>query len=239
MPVSPMSGLRNRPAAGLSRPAGAFAFFDVDETLVATKTMLSFQEFWYRSKGEATAWEAFRSELMTLRRAGASREALNRRYYASFAGRSVGEVDRSAAAWYGELEASRPDLYHRPVVDELRRHQAAGWEAVLVSGSFPALLRFIAGHLGVRHILATRLEERLGRYTGEILSPQTIGEGKALAIRAFLERQGAWARRCHAYGDDISDLPMLEGVGHPTVVRGDPELVAHAERAGWPVLSPS
>ncbi len=107
-----------------------------------------------------------------------------------------------------------------------------------MSGSFPAVLAPLAQRLGVDHLLATTLESVGGRYTGEILPPQTIGAGKADAIAAFLRSKEAEAQDSYAYGDDISDLPMLEAVGHPTVVAGDCTLLAHAHRAGWPVLRP-
>jgi hypothetical protein len=40
----------------------------------------------------------------------------------------------------------------------------------------------------------------------------------------------------HAYSDSITDLPMLEAVGHPTVVNPDRGLRALALERGWPVL---
>ncbi len=220
-------------------PAPAFAFFDVDETLIADITMISFQAYWYRVTGETAAQMAFDQEMALLGRQGAPRELVHRRYYAHFAGRDAARVESCAAAWFAHLEGSRPDLYHAAVVSELRRHQAAGRDAVFVSGSFPAVLTHLAGRLGVRHLLATTMEIVGGRYTGRILAPQTIGEGKAEAIALFLDRQGASAGRCHAYGDHWSDLPMLKAVGHPTVVSGDPALEAYAETAGWRILQPN
>lgn len=218
--------------------ARSYAFFDVDETLIADISMISFQDYWYRATGEADAQAAFEREMADLRRQGAPRELVHRRYYAHFAGRNAADVDRCAAAWFEHLERSRSDLYHCTVIGELHRHQAAGREAVFVSGSFPALLTHLAGRLGVRHLLATSMEVVDGRYTGQILAPQPIGEGKAAVIAHFLGQRGAEAGRCHAYGDHWSDLPMLKTVGHPTVVRGDPALEAYAKTAGWRILSP-
>jgi phosphoserine phosphatase len=78
-----------------------------------------------------------------------------------------------------------------------------------------------------------------GHYTGVIHPPQTIGQGKADAVRDFLAKMGYAAADCHAYGDDISDLPMLDAVGHPVVVAGGRGLATHAASVGWPVLSPN
>jgi phosphoserine phosphatase len=87
-------------------------------------------------------------------------------------------------------------------------------------------------------MLATRMEVSDGVYTGEILAPQTIGLGKAEAIREFLRGTGARAEDCYAYGDDISDLPMLQEVGYPRVISGGRGLESCARKRGWPVMAP-
>ena len=38
------------------------------------------------------------------------------------------------------------------------------------------------------------------------------------------------------YSDSCSDLPLLEWVDAPTVVRPDASLRAHAEARGWPII---
>jgi HAD superfamily hydrolase (TIGR01490 family) len=216
-----------------------YAFFDVDQTLISIKSMFSFQDFWFAATGDDEGREAFWQEMTGLRAAKASRETLNRRYYAHFAGRSVDAVADLANAWFNRLAVTTEGLFHPPVVAALFRHQEHNQDPVLVSGSFPALLSPIAARLGVHHILATSMEVSNGLYTGGILPPQTIGQGKALAIERFLDRAGSPAAGCYAYGDDISDLPMLNAVGCPVVVRGDSvELEALAARRGWPVISP-
>lgn len=219
--------------------AKGFAFFDVDETLIAEKSMISFQRFWYRVRRDRAGAEAFEEEMTRLTREKAPRDWINRRYYAFYAGRAVVEVDRVAADWFVQLEETRPDLYHSAVVAELGRHQAQGREAVFVSGSFPALLGHLASRLAVRRWLAAQLEVEGSVYTGRILPPSPIGQGKAQRIGAFLAAQGVRPYRCYAYGDHVSDLPMLEAVGHPAVVAGNPDLEAHARANGWPVLPPN
>ncbi|MEK9996108.1 MAG: HAD-IB family hydrolase, partial [Halieaceae bacterium] len=39
------------------------------------------------------------------------------------------------------------------------------------------------------------------------------------------------------YSDSHNDLPLLQNVGHPVAVDPDARLRAHAEQAGWPVIS--
>jgi phosphoserine phosphatase len=68
---------------------------------------------------------------------------------------------------------------------------------------------------------------RDGRYTGEVVRPM-IGEGKREAVLALLRDHpgGVDPRECYAYGDHPSDLPMLECVGNPRVVGGNPDLLS-------------
>lgn len=217
----------------------SFVFFDVDDTLISVKSMLSFQDFWYDKYDDAQAREMYYADLRQFMHANACWEDLNRRYYGHFAARKVAEVRACGEEWFAKMHGSLRDFFHPLPLAELRSHQREGREVVFVSGSFPALLRPIARHLNVQQILGTTMEIVGGCYTGRILEPQTIGEGKADAIRIFLNALGGSAADCYAYGDDVSDIPMLQSVGNPTVVRGGRSLEAHAESLGWRIISPA
>ena len=62
---------------------------------------------------------------------------------------------------------------------------------------------------------------RDGVYTGKPGGPFTYREGKVAAIEELAEREGFDLSECYAYSDSVTDLPMLEAVGHPTVVNPD------------------
>jgi HAD superfamily hydrolase (TIGR01490 family) len=216
----------------------AFAFFDVDDTLIAIKSMFSFQDYWYGRGREPGQRQAFEMDMDRLRNENAPWEELNSRYYAHFAGRAAAEVAKLGTEWFSVMEHTRPKLYQTKVVERLRQLQADGVVPVFVSGSFPALLAPVAERLQVRHLLCCRPEIKDGLYTGRLIPPQTIGAGKAVALLAFLEERGVLPSVCHAFGDDITDRPMLEAVGHPVVVAGGRALEAHAASVGWPVMQP-
>ncbi len=216
-----------------------YVFFDVDDTLISVKSMLSFQTFWYEQTGDEKGRIAYQQDLHDHLQPGASWEFLNRLYYRHFAGRCPQEVAALGQAWFTDVRHGTVPFYHARPLAELRAHQQAGREVVFVSGSFPALLEPIAQELNVRHVLATQLEVFQGRYTGEILPPQTIGAGKVEALEQFLRAQGGTPEHCYAYGDDVSDFPMLRAVGQPTVVRGGRELEAKARAMGWRVIEPA
>ncbi|MCP8899648.1 HAD family hydrolase [Gilvimarinus xylanilyticus] len=213
------------------------AFFDVDDTLISVKSMLSFQDFWYQIHPHPEEQKGYRETLQQVYSPSSSWGDLNRQYYQYFSGRPVAEVENVALQWF-QKTSSQPGFYHSPVVDIMHRHKQRGHECILVSGSFPSLLEPIAVELGADHILATQLEQSLGVYTGKIIPPQTIGEGKVIAIADLLAKRGIDRRTCYAYGDDISDLPMLEYVGYPHAIAGGRQLQEKARKNSWPIILP-
>src|SRR5690606_39557681 len=74
-----------------------------------------------------------------------------------------------------------------------------------------------------------------GRYAGH-RAFYAYGLGKAEAIRAMADRVGIDLAESFAYSDSITDLPMLEAVGHPVAVNPDRELRAIAEERDWQIL---
>jgi HAD superfamily hydrolase (TIGR01490 family) len=224
-----------------AQTARRYAFFDVDDTIIAIKSMFDFARHWFLTEqNEPHQFAEFERSFAELRARGENREGLNRTYYHFFAGVRLAELEAAGRRWFAGLEASRPDLFNQPVVEALQRHQAEGVEPVFVSGSCLPLLRPLAERLAVGHILcAPLIADDDGVLTGGLGHPQTIGEGKKQAILEFLAGNGGQAEACFAYGDDISDLPMLECVGRPVaVVVEEGPLAAIATSRNWDRLSP-
>ncbi|WP_406690578.1 HAD family hydrolase [Saccharopolyspora sp. ID03-671] len=201
-------------------------FSDVDETLINVKSMFDFLRYQLVRRHGATGEEEYERIMAAIRgRAdgGTSRADINRFYYAHYADESVETLDRLAEAWFAERTASR-GFYIEPTREALSAHLGDGATVVLVSGSFPPLLEPLAREVGADAILCTRPLVVDGRYTGEVDSP-VIGAGKRAAVLEMLEsRPDVDPRDCWAYGDHVSDLPMLELVGHPVAVGEDEEL---------------
>ncbi|MFB6806822.1 HAD family hydrolase [Streptomyces sp. NPDC056387] len=202
-------------------------FSDVDETLITVKSMFDFLHYQLVRRHGAAGEEEYERIMAVIRRRagdGTPREDINRFYYSHYAGESVDTVRRLADDWFTERTASTRGFYIDSTREALREHRAAGASLVLVSGSFPPLLEPLAHELGADAVLCTRPLSADGVYTGEVATP-VIGEGKRAAVLAHLaSRPDVDPRDCHAYGDHVSDLPMLELVGHPVVVGDDAEL---------------
>ncbi len=93
----------------------------------------------------------------------------------------------------------------------------------------------LAGVIGGASVLAARLEERAGRFTGRLIGGPVIAEEKRRRMLEFADRSQIDLRQCHAYGDSSADLPMLESVGFPHAVNPDRKLRAVARKRDWPI----
>lgn len=127
-------------------------------------------------------------------------------------------------------------LVFAEAADLIAAHKLCGRDVVVVSASGEEIVGPIARALGATHAMATRMVVEDGKYTGEV-GFYCYGEGKVQAIRELAAREGYPLEHCYAYSDSITDLPMLESVGHPSVVNPDRGLRREAIERGWPVLS--
>ncbi len=208
------------------------AFFDVDETVISVKSMFRFLEFFLREQGRpGSEYQIIATELRELAASGVPREETNRLYYRSYQNHRVREVEECGARWF-QTELAEGGLFRPEVVAELQQHRRDGVRTVLVSGSFPPCIDPIARYLGASQIECTRPAIMAGSYTGEVATP-LIGQAKADAVGRVMTAVGAAAADCVAYGDHISDLPMLSMVGEPVMVGADPALATHAAAHGW------
>ncbi|MBV9090143.1 MAG: HAD-IB family hydrolase [Mycobacteriaceae bacterium] len=218
-------------------PAKTAAFFDLDKTVIAKSSTLAFSK------------PFFDQGLI-------NRRAVLKSTYAQFfflmSGADHDQMDRMrsyitnmCAGWDVEQVKSILDETLHDIVDPLvfaeaadliADHKLCGRDVVVVSASGEEIVAPIARALGATHAMATRMVVENGKYTGDIAF-YCYGEGKAQAIRELAAREGYPLEHCYAYSDSITDLPMLEAVGHPTVVNPDRALRKESATRGWPVLT--
>lgn len=219
----------------MAKKGQSIAFFDVDETLIATKSMFDFLGFLGDREATLDA-ETITSEIRRRSENGEDRAAINLRFWQSFAGLEAKAVRSCAAEWFAHQRETKPDFFIPTAVERLRYHRSRGDVIAFVSGSACDILEPVALHLGADHILATRLKEVDGLYTGAIEPPVMIGDGKQISARQLALALGLDLADCFGYGDHLSDLPLLEIVGHPTAIGMDGDLAETARGRGWPVL---
>jgi HAD superfamily hydrolase (TIGR01490 family) len=225
-----------RPAEATLLAVGrSAAFFDLDRTVIAKSTALAFGRPFYRD-GLIKRGDVVRAAYaqLTFRLSGADETAMarTRDYLAQLCqGWPVDQVRQIVAETLEEL--INPYIYAEAgkLIEE---HQAAGRDVVLVSASGDEIVRPIAEMLGIAEVIATRMGVTEGRYSGKI-EFYAAGPAKAEAVRALAGDRGYDLADSYAYSDSVSDLPLLEAVGHPTVVNPDRALRRAAVERDWPV----
>jgi HAD superfamily hydrolase (TIGR01490 family) len=212
----------------------ALAFFDVEGVVIDT-TIAHFYA-WLRTRDmpelDRLVWSAglaarVPSWLQVDRR---SRAAFNRRFYRLYRDLPARELRAQAAEALPDF--IQPRIQHE-AVRRVRAHRRHGDRVVLMTGALDFLVDSLR-HLG-DELIAARLVERTGRFTGELAEPPLTADGRASHAARLAADHGLELADCHAYGDSISDLPLLELVGHPHAINPDFRLAREARRRGWPV----
>ena len=220
----------------MTDPRPAAAFFDLDRTLISGSSAFSFG---------VTAW---RLKLMPTRDLlNDAAAALVFRWFGSTDGRSEAVRERILSAVAG-VELAGLEEVGRAMIPRLasrvrpesnaliKMHQEAGRDTYIVSASPQEIVERLAGSLGMTGGIGTQGEIVDGRYTGGLSGHFVYGEGKALAMEELAARQNYDLSLCYSYSDSISDLPMMELVGHPVAVNPDGELASRARKRGWPIV---
>ena len=214
----------------------AAAFFDLDKTILATSSALAFARPFYRGGliGRSDVIRSAYAQFIFLA-SGADHDQMEtmRRYMSDLVtGWDVAKVR--------EIVAETIDVIIDPAVyDEavalMEAHRAEGRDIVIISSSGTEVVEPIGERLGADVAIGTQLVVEDGRYTGEILY-YAYGEGKARAMRELADERGYDLTRSYAYTDSVTDLPMLDAVGHPTAVNPDADLRRIASERNWPVV---
>ncbi|GAA2686029.1 HAD-IB family hydrolase [Streptomyces aculeolatus] len=213
------------------------AFFDLDKTVIAKSSTLTFSRSFYHGgliNRRAVLRSAYSQFIYLL--GGADHEQTERmRAYLSdlCRGWNVAHVSDIVAETLHEL--IDPIIYDE-AASLIEHHHLAGRDVVIVSSSGAEVVEPIGELLGADRTIATRMVVEDGRYTGEI-DYYAYGPAKAEAVRELAAAEGYDLARSYAYSDSITDVPLLETVGHAYAVNPDRALRREAEQRDWPVLS--
>jgi phosphatidylglycerophosphatase C len=135
---------------------------------------------------------------------------------AAFRDRSTSVVAPIASEFAARIHR---DWIRPEAAAQIAGHRAAGDVIVIVSASFELYVEPLGALLGVDGVLATRLVEHDGVFSGDLDGPNCRGPEKIARLHAWLDEHhgGRRAVELVAYGDSP----------------GDRELLADADRAHW------
>src|ERR1700758_4266994 len=213
------------------------AFFDLDKTVIAKSSTLAFSKPFFDQgliNRRAVLKSSYAQFIYLL--SGADHDQMDR-IRAHMTNMCTGwDAEQVKSIVNETLHDIVTPLVFAEAADLIAAHKLCGRDVVVVSASGEEIVAPIARALGATHAMATRMVVEGGKYTGEVAF-YCYGEGKVQAIRELAARGRSPLEHCYAYSDSITDLPMLEVVGHPSVVNPDRGLRKEANERGWPVLS--
>ena len=218
--------------------SNAAAFFDLDRTLISgASTYAVGVEAWRQDLASNRDMLGWAADAIVFKLAGdksgsSSSDEVRGDFLSRIAGTPASAFDGLGAATLPRLTSKvRPES--RKLI---KMHDEAGRDTFIVSASPEVIVAPLATSLGMTGAIATRGETIDGVYTGKLDGPFVYGPGKVEAIEKLASDRGYDLRLSYAYSDSISDLPMLEAVGHPVAVNPDSELEAIAHERGWPIV---
>jgi HAD superfamily hydrolase (TIGR01490 family) len=213
----------------MNSPESIGAFFDLDGTLVAPPS-LEWQFLGYLLGRDAIGGSEIGRWL------GRCAKHLFRDPRAATTGNKMhlaGLRESLVADWANSVAPDSLRIFPAGI-ERVAWHFAQGHRVVLISGTLTPLAEALARRLpGPVEICATDLEARGGYWTGRLDGERMSGEAKARAVRSLAARLGLALWESYSYGNSITDLPMLDSVGHRVAVNPTGRLRRVARREGW------
>jgi len=133
------------------------------------------------------------------------------------------------------------ELFYRDALQDLgheflRKAQSDGIEVVLISDSIDVLVQPVADLLGIRHVVANRLEMRDGLATGRLIAPISTGRLSGQQVREMATDRDWDLHRSTGYGSQETDSTLLSALGNPCTVHPDRALRRIAQDLDWPIV---
>lgn len=213
--------------------------FDLDNTLISGDSDFEWAQFLI-NKGvlERELYEARNLEFYEQYKAG----TLDIDVFLDFQLQPLARYPRHLLdAWHQEFMARHilPIVSHKARA-LVREHLDSGALCAVVTATNSFVTSSTVRAFGIAHLIATIPAQEDGQFTGRPRGIPSFREGKILRVEAWLEAMGLWwssFERSWFYSDSQNDLPLLSRVSNPVAVDPDPTLRAHAEAAGWPLIS--
>lgn len=212
----------------------SICFFDMDKTLIAGNSGISFLRYSFH-RGKTTRWKVLKSAVDYLRYRYdlLDMERAYRNSLRPLMGVREEELIQFCREWFEDVIRN---LIYPEAQGFVRHHLNREEKVVIISNATTYAVAPLAQYLGIPHVLATRLEVSHGLLTGNYLEPLCFRYGKVFWAEKLARDLGAEIDRGTFYTDSITDLPLLERVGNPRVVNPDPKLRSLARKRGWPVM---
>jgi len=211
------------------------AFFDVDHTILARASGTLYVKYLHQI-GLASRWDIVKSlywlilykvNLIDILRV--TNEAMK-----TVQGWPETRLVEICDQWF---EVMVKQWIYPEAVELIRKHEREGHEVSILTVATVYLGRPLTAYLALENALCTRLEVKDEILTGRVVEPMCYGAGKIYWAKRFCDEKGVDLSKSYFYTDSITDLDLLELVGHQVAVNPDPLLRREAVKRGWPIFN--
>ena len=199
------------------------AVFDLENTLIASNVVSSWS---YLATKRLPKAERVKLVTKTLAQAPSmlaldrkDRSDFLRSFYRRYAEAPVAQIDDDSFEMFSELILTKS---FPAAIRRVREHRALGHRTVLITGALDFVVKPLQPLFD--DIISATLSSDGNTYTGQMKQVPPIGETRAAVLRRFAEENNFDLSESVAYADSASDLPMLEAVGFPLVLREEGSL---------------
>ncbi len=148
-----------------------------------------------------------------------------------------GKTPEKLAAWardYGT--AFMREAVPEYLQERIRGYKAGGCTIILLSGSLQVLVAELRDKLAADIVIGRELEVVGGKLTGRRTGLYPYAKQKVEVLFERVDPGAVDWPASWALADRLSDLPVLELVGHPVAVHPTAKLRRHAQENGWEII---
>mmetsp|Transcript_4955 Transcript_4955/g.18416 ORF Transcript_4955/g.18416 Transcript_4955/m.18416 type:complete len:370 (-) Transcript_4955:1167-2276(-) len=213
------------------------AFFDLDHTIIDTNS----NKHWITTEiknGRVTFKLIVTAVYWFAKYAmgnGEGAEVAGAEAAMAYAGKSSADLKKEVVAVF---DAHLKHRMRPGCGPSMATHRQRNERIVICTSSWQYAAQYAAELFGCEtdsdNVLSSVMEEENGKLTGAI-AEIAYGDGKYLVTKKWCDKNGIDLNDCYFYSDSMSDVKLLEMVGHPVVVNPDPRLRKRAEERGWPI----
>jgi HAD superfamily hydrolase (TIGR01490 family) len=133
-----------------------------------------------------------------------------------------------------DLLTNKQDYCYASTTQLMRQFKEEGRTLIAISGSIADIIEPFAKSLGFDYVVASGLEIKEGKFTGERATETK--HGKDQILRELVKKHGLTLEDSFGIGDTHRDLPMLAVTEHAIAFNPNAALYAEAEKRKWKIV---
>jgi HAD superfamily hydrolase (TIGR01490 family) len=209
------------------------AFFDLDQTLITVNS------------GRLVTRQAFREGILPPKKIGSA--LITGLLYRTGLMKPETAISRLAQLMAGVPVRQFEDLSNRVFKSVIRAsitaaarrevewHRENNGATAIISAALPYICRAVQAELAIEDLICTEPEVIDGVFSGRFTGRYCFGREKLLRAERYCAQRGFRPNQAWYYADSVSDIPLLEQVGHPVCVNPGKNLHRLARQCGWEI----